>query len=211
MCCYVICIFTLCAIFNLSIFENINVVFVLYIYTGEMNICESELLIHLFEPKVITTGDEVGIMARAMYGTLQEFQPDVEPIKVPRTCKCLLRGEQYRRRQASASTAECNWSENLLSPAKFDLACLATREVLQRIGNYSPVAFPTKTVKSYLLQNNFIFIKLRTSRSQNTSLSYVVYLRIANLGIHSTMLSETDSFVECATQVHRSAYLPKLT
>ena len=49
--------------------------------TGEMNICESESLIHLFEPKVITTGDEVGIMARAMYGTLQEFQPDVEPIK----------------------------------------------------------------------------------------------------------------------------------
>ena len=39
------------------------------------------LIIHLFEPEVITTGDEVGVMARAMYGTLHEFQPDVEPIK----------------------------------------------------------------------------------------------------------------------------------
>ena len=35
----------------------------------------------IYEPEVITTGDEVGIMAQAMFGTLQEFQPDVEPIK----------------------------------------------------------------------------------------------------------------------------------
>ena len=31
--------------------------------TREMNICESESLIYLFEPVVITTGDKVGIMA----------------------------------------------------------------------------------------------------------------------------------------------------
>ena len=35
----------------------------------------------IYKPEVITTGDEVGIMTRAMFGTLQEFQPDVEAIK----------------------------------------------------------------------------------------------------------------------------------
>jgi len=51
-----LCILTLCAIFNLSIFVYINAVFLLYLERD--NICESESLIHLFEPEVITISQD---------------------------------------------------------------------------------------------------------------------------------------------------------
>ena len=55
-----LCIHTLCAIFNLSIFVYINAIFVLYLERD--NICESESLIHLFEPEVITATILTGLV-----------------------------------------------------------------------------------------------------------------------------------------------------
>ena len=104
LCVVMLCILTLCAIFNLSIFVYINAIFVLYqrVYQREIIFVSQSLIIHLFEPEVITTGDEVGIMARTSYVTLQEFQSDVELIKA-----YLERANSFSRRtvspQASAS------------------------------------------------------------------------------------------------------------
>ena len=146
-----------------------------------------------------------------MYGTLQELQPDVEPIKA-----YLERGNVFFEANSIAAGKQVPVLLSAIGPKIYSLLRSLTSPALPHKKSFDELATILQShfqPKPLLIAERLHF-HCRDQAADESIAEYVAELRRLSTNcefeIHSTMLSETDSFVECATQVHRNAYSPKL-